>query len=70
MGAFELPEMNLTRDKLLSHQIFCLVQGRRRPLSQQLVDQESTKSLLTLTQSKVQRKSGTRYHQGILLYWE
>ena len=41
MGAFELPEMNLIRDKLLSHQIFCLVQGRRRPLSQQLVDQES-----------------------------
>ena len=41
MGAFELPEMNLVRDKLLSHHIVCLFQGRRRPLSQQLVDQES-----------------------------
>ena len=26
--------------------------------------------ILKLTQSKVQRKSGTRYHQDILLYWE
>ena len=26
--------------------------------------------ILKLTQSKLQRKSGTRYHQDILLYWE